>query len=105
MEEVDMEDMGTVADMKKVMVMEEMVIVMINTKATRKNIITSMKWAMDMIADMDMDTDMGIMVGAMVMGVMEVDMEGTDGEEGMATQEVGKNKSYIATKEREEVGK
>lgn len=55
---------------------------------------------MDMIADMGM----GIMVGT-VTGVMEVDTEVTDGEEGMAMQEVGKNKSYIATKEREEVGK
>lgn len=56
---------------------------------------------MDMIADMEV-MGMGIMVGT---GVTEVDTEVTDGEEGMAMQEVGKNKSYIATKEREEVGK
>lgn len=67
-----------------------------------------------MIADMDM----GVMMKgteAMVEGMgameedteedMEVDMVDTDGEGGMAIQEVGKNKSYIATKEREEVGK
>lgn len=44
-----MEDMGTVVDMKKVMgmvimeVMEEMGIIMINTKVTRKNTIINMK--------------------------------------------------------------